>query len=775
MVIKLQKKEKILLICELAFMAAYIIMMCGRQKIYEFDRTNLEIYDDSIVYSPEDGSYTATWNGVDTDQRAMLGIARMEIESGAYEVTVRYTGSTGIGGQTGNCLNKAGVLKIRSFLNPTEVGYDEIELVDGDNVKTGRLYITSLGSIDDLDVKIYFNGQGVLKIDQLVFREMIVWRVMCALKWVLVLVACNACYFYFVRRNDYKDKHIAAGIVFAIVFSSLLAFQNYIMGGHDLLFHLLRIQSIGKAVAAGKWISPVYADAANGYGYAAPLFYGQLFLYIPAVLYNMAVPLHICYQIYVVCVNAATCLVSYACFKAIVKNKEIALIGAYCYQFSAYRIIDVYIRAAVGEYTAMIFLPLVLYGFYRVYTEEADKLSTRDAACIIFGLGGIIQSHLITAELAAFSIVLLCAVLLRKTFEKRRFLTLAGAAVLTVMCNLGFLLPFLDSMSMDIAVNARIPGRLQELGAVAYQVFGVFMHPNETYTLGIALMAGTALFAWCFVKRFEWGIEDNRFLKTGAIVFPAFVMSVIFSFSSFPWDSFSTAGGIVGALGRLVAIIQFPWRFHIISTLLGVFLTVLGIAILHGCGRALYGYAMGGIAIFLMFLNVGMFYAQYPAIAMKTRWYSATDNEFCMRIVSGGEYRLEGTDFDLCMTKEVIAQDDMVKTAEYKSGFVETTFACVNESDSVKYVDIPLFCYDNYRVYDAGSGNAIATGRGENNRIRIFIEGGYSGNIRVVYHIPLAWRVSYIVSALTVLGIVLYIAGFLKVKIFGGQNEGKDG
>lgn len=754
MKIRLYKNDKILLAAELLFMVVYVISMCGGKKIYELNSSNLEIYNDNVVYLPEDGSYTIQSGEGEAQENAMIGIAKMEIDRGAYEVVVRYKSNTEINGQTDNCENQAGALRIHSYKNPKEVGYNTIQLVDGASVQTDRLWITSLGSIQDLDVKVYYNGYGTLKIEQIVFEELMIWRVTCVMRWILIFIVLDFIYFYFVRRNDYKDKHILAGLAFMVVFSSLLTFQDYVMGGHDLSFHLMRILSIGRSIASGKWIAPIQADMANGYGYAAPIFYGQIFLYIPAVLYNMAIPLHICYQIYVVCVNIATCLVSYFCFKAIAKNKEIALFGAYCYQMSAYRIIDIYIRAALGEYTAMIFLPLVLYGFYRVYTFETEKLTIRDTLCIILGLTGIIQSHLLTAELTAFAIIVFCIALFRKTLQRHRFLILTKAALLTLLCNLGFLLPLLESMKMDIAVNAKTMGNMQELGTAMYQVFGMFMDPDETYTLGLGLIVGAAVYCWCFVRRFEWGLEKNVLLRAGVPAFIILVFSVLFSFSAFPWDSIVTASGVIGMLGRFAGVIQFPWRFHIVSTILCVFLAVLGISILYESGHKKSGAIAACTISMLLALNVGLYFVQYPDIAMTTKMYAAVDDAFSVAVVSGGEYRLEGTDFELCKTREIIAEDQAVEVTDYQSDQGDTLFTCINQGDTPKYVEIPVFCYDNYCAYDREQGDLLTLEKGTNNRIRIWIPGGYHGEVCVIYRIPTSWRVSYLVSALTMMGII---------------------
>ena len=135
------------------------------------------------------------------------------------------------------------------------------------------------------------------------------------------------------------------------------------------------------------------------------------------------------------------------------RDNQIAAAGALIYLLSAYRITNVYIRAAVGEYTAMAFFPLIVYGFVRVYTKDEKELGIRDYLPIVIGLGGLIESHVLSCELSAMFIAVVCLVNYKKTFQRRRFLTLVKAAVLTLCVNMAFILPFLDSMQMNIRVN----------------------------------------------------------------------------------------------------------------------------------------------------------------------------------------------------------------------------------------------------------------------------------------------------------------------------------
>ena len=67
-----------------------------------------------------------------------------------------------------------------------------------------------------------------------------------------------------------------------------------------MTFHIARIAEIAEGIKAGNWLIKIQPDMINGYGYATPLFYPQLFLYIPALLYVIGFPLHTSYQIFIV-------------------------------------------------------------------------------------------------------------------------------------------------------------------------------------------------------------------------------------------------------------------------------------------------------------------------------------------------------------------------------------------------------------------------------------------------------------------------------------------
>ena len=110
-----------------------------------------------------------------------------------------------------------------------------------------------------------------------------------------------------------------------------------------------------------------------------------------------------------------TVYITYYSLKGIVGDKALAMAGAVMYVTAPYRLMDVYMRSAVGEYTAMTFLPLVIYGLYRIYTEDIKEKSYKTAFMPLFlGMSGIVNCHVLTVEMTAIGVLIVCLILIRQ-------------------------------------------------------------------------------------------------------------------------------------------------------------------------------------------------------------------------------------------------------------------------------------------------------------------------------------------------------------------------
>lgn len=755
-------------IAEAVIIVLLIVASIGKKNTVIFNESNTEVYGEAVKYSTSDHTYSVNAADISSDidlsqGYAMVGNKCMPIHPGAYTIRIQYTSQTNYEVTVGNRANAAGWVQVRSYENPSNVRYNTIQLVDGYTEQTDRMWITSLSTVEDLDFKVFFAGTGTLQVQSIVIEELLIWRVTRVLGAILLFALMNFCYIYLFSTKKVTDRNMIAGIMLTIFVSSLPAFNDFVVGGHDLPFHLSRILSLGRTLESGRIWAPIEYDMVNGYGYPTPLFYGQLFLYLPAFLYLMAIPIHTCYQIYVICINAATCLISYYCCKKISKNSQIALFGAAFYTLAAYRISNVYVRAAVGEYTAMVFLPLVVLGFWLVYTKDEKKIAWREYLPIIIGLTGVLHSHVLSTEITAVFIMITCIILWKRTIKKNRFIALCKAAGITILVNLAFLVPFLDAMKMNTSVKTAEAGTLQESGAYLVQLFGVFMtssgksleklQGDMPICLGFASLIDLVLFAWCYSKRDEWKTDSEIDIKAGAVAAVLAVIAILFSLAAFPWDSLKL---INKTLGKYACVIQFPWRYLTIATVLCTFVAIIAIAYMYQFNKVKEAKAAMMIMLVFVMINAGHLFMEYPNVSITTQLYAATSPKDTIANIYGGEYLLDGTDTVACLSRQVTPSTQEVITNNYVYNNGVTTLECTSNSQQQTYVEIPVFNYTHYHAYDMESGDELEITQGTNQCIRVMLPAGFQGKIQVKYVIPVVWYIASVISMITCLSMVIW-------------------
>lgn len=745
---------------EILIIIFFLISCIGKPVSYTLDASNLSVIDQAVTYSEEKGSlYITGKNDAEPFGRWIIESTPLTLRPGMYEMKAVYNSYLyDLDNGGGNCDDLTGVIQIISEDNQSKIRYNELSLNDGMDDKMDRFYVRSLTKISDVQLKVVFNGLGELYLSKIEIYELPVWRVIRLLGIILLFTFIHFCYYYFFTENKFKNKKIVAGLIITILFSSLPLFTDFLFWGHDLNFHMARILSLAQGIQSGNWITPVQTEMLNGYGYTTPLFYSQLFLYVPAILYVLSVPLYMCYKVYAFLINVATCLVCYGSVKGITKNKDIALIGTFLYTASAYRVSNMYVRAAVGEYTAMVFFPLLVYGFVKIYTKEEEKLSWRDGLPVVFGLTGLIQCHILSCELSALFIIILCIILIKKTFKLKRFVVLGKTAILTFVLNLGFLIPFLSSMTMDIRVNNKI-NQMEEHGTYLMQILGAFMTSggdsrdgmqNEMpLTIGIALAIGMLLFLVCCAKKFEWKIEKGNIdLKIGTMCTGFAAASIVMSLKFIPWDSLNNISKLAA---KVLEMVQFPWRYLATATVFSLFATVMALKLL-GTYKGKKAAGIAGISmIAVTTIYIGLFYVEFGNSTKTTIVYSVPDKE---DYTSSGEYLPEGTIEGYLNWRNIDTDYSAVGISDYTYKDGITSFNCTNVTDTQQSVIVPLINYDNYHAYDVNSNKELELTIGDNNRLGVILPANYSGSVKIEYVIPTVWKVSYIVSVIVFIGII---------------------
>jgi hypothetical protein len=746
--------KKIILIGEIVFIMVLLALSFGKRKEYVIDSNQFNIFDvdDSETEECEIMNYS------------------MELPMGAYEISVCYTAEKyDDTEETTDKRQSAG--KITFTGGHDDFNADDItNLLEDENVSSTRLWVRTFGKIDDFTIHVMDNRTGELSVNRIVIRESMRYRVVRVLKFILVFIIFDFVYLLIfdnsvLKINEKKIK-VIIGLIGITFFSSLISFVNYLYMGHDMDFQLQRIVQLSYALSNGDIPQRISFSALNGYGYATPLFYGEVLLTVPAALYNWYVPLQTCYQIYVVLINLGTAVISYWCFNKMSASHKYSLITAFAYTCAAYRLSNIWLRCAVGEYSAMMFLPLIVYGFWYVYTRPADKKFTlTELLPLIVGFTGIIQTHILTCEMVVEFAVLFALIFFRKTFKKNRFVALLKSAVCVLILNLWFIIPFLQSMSMEVNVNCNDPWYIKDKGAYLIQLFSLIHTATGAsidgtavgdmpFSIGAMLVFALVILVICCIKKSSWGLAEEKQFKE-AKVFAGFGLLAVFMASYyFPWNFLQD---LSDGLKRLFGVVQFPWRYLAIAVCILSFMLLRLLEILDGkISKSIMQ------TVVIVMLSATVLVESYSMTQFAdTRGYmrAYTENNLSEMWVMSGEYMLHNSNWSLWLDKNVYVEGDVTINDYTDNGSIKKV-NCVVNGDGSNRIILPMWAYDNYHAYTE-DGNELTTGIYDDGRLFIEVDGKYDGIISVQYIEPVLWKVCNWISLLAVIALLAYVIRYL--------------
>lgn len=552
-----------------------------------------------------------------------------------------------------------------------------------------------------------------------------------------------------------KRETVLLGAFFLLIatLATLPYLNTYLVDGHDLSYHLARIEGIYYSMASGHKIVHINPIQISGYGYASGILYPQLFLYFPAFLRFLGISLTDAYKMFIFGINLATVVVSYFSIKGMTKCSMAGVIGAALYVLSIYRLNNIYARAALGEVLAMTFLPLVAYGMYEVLQGDCRKW-----IWLTIGYTGIIQSHILSVLMSAFFCVLAVLMSVKKlAHEKKRFANLILAAVCTVLLNIWFIFPFLQYYMLDL--NFKAEGRgLWKTATSFSQMFTNFLaadigmnQPPETTKLemiqsvGMLLLFAGILFVVSPKKNGE-NRKDLRRIQWG--VFGFAVLSIWMSSIVFPWKAVMD----LERIGGIAATVQFTWRFLGYATL---FLCITGAEGITEWIVACVGEEeierTGNRRQFAVLLVIFAAVVNCQYFLDSTTQMNAVEvQQDCASIGIRGSDELYLYKDDAVYKLEQRAGDFTVSQGTEFTYSDYERYGCrllvqvdVVKADENAYLEVPLYYYPNYKAWIDGQETEIY--RGTDGVIRIPITEG-TWNLEVDFVEAPLWIIGGIVS-----------------------------
>lgn len=626
-----------------------------------------------------------------------------------------------------------------------------------------RIWVNS--AIDNLDIRIdcgeeeeteeFFESDSSLYIDKIEivrdYRETVFYRF---IRFALLLFLIDAVIAVFWNLRRIKDNiYVVLGLACIFMVSSLSVMANFSAEGHDSGFHYARIVGLSGALLSGNLPVRIQPDWLHGYGYATSVCYGDVLLYIPAILYALGAPLPYVYKLYVLIINAGTLFISYFCFRKISGSKYIGIACSALYCLSITRLLNMYLRFAVGEYSAFMFLPLVLLGMKEIYGDRGDEHKNYGWLYLCLGMTGIIQTHVLSVEMVSIFIAITVLILIGK-MSKKVFLSLLKSVIATLFLNLGFLVPFLDyaTDSLKVFADKSVYG-IQHLGLSLYELlsFGTtatgkaidaLNGPAERIpeSLGMGVLVVILLTMIVLAKCRDWKPDEKgQLLLTASLGCLAAWMSTYY----FPWNRLAA----LPVLKNIVASIQFPWRFLSIAVPLLTYMACLTLVKFgETFGKEKLSYLLISICMICAFQ--GLFCqdlmnrnAQGYEIA-----YDNRSNLNVSRIVSSGEYLLENTNVNLTWTDLDVTGENVIISDTKRNG---TRMDVTCQAGEHAWIEFPMFAYKYYRCRDVSTGETYPVTRGTNNKIHVDLPDNYQGTLKVYFAEPWYWRVSEIISLIT--------------------------
>lgn len=730
-----KKIKAILIITQLVIITAYILIVSNKSPVNYFFGPEDFIYDAGV--QQDDGIYVS--ESVNSQSIGVLTPPSI-LPQGTYDVIFYY--------DTNSNNNSYSFLKLGYPYYGFE--YDE-NIYLNSNVDVQKAYLSVLAKTEGFQTRILYQNDGELLIKGVEIVKNHDAEFVMLFKVVVCFLAFDILFFAY---SYYKRKGIQNMIIPVMlvgIIAGIPLYSNYIINaeGHDLIFHLLRIEGVKDALLSGQFPVRIHPTQFDGYGYATGVYYPEMFLYIPAVLRIIGFSILDAYQIFIFIQNIVTAIVSYFCFKIILRNENLGLLGCTLYTLSLYRMINVYYRSAVGESLAMIFIPLVFMGIYLILTLQ-DKYRWSGILALAGGLTGIIQSHILSCEMIGLMCIILSVIYIKKILNNKRWLNILISGVITLGLNLWFLLPFIQYMRLnvfikhwdirDIVVNALNPVQIffpfpQANGINELLPNGIY---NEMpFGIGFPLVLGIIIIIPGF---FTWLKKERETKNTFGII--CFFMGGVCLWMTtylFPWTIVDEIGSIVA---KVMNMVQFPWRYLGLATF---FFTCAILFYFKSYNVEERKKSLCNIIILLSILSTCFFAQELYKNDSAYRVYSSEGLNTASFLST--EYLYYGTDINNIVPAEILIDGQDIIEHYSKEGS-NIVVSVANKTEATIECLLPAFYYPCYIAYDTYTGEQLIVERAEtaNNVIKLIVPANYEGNIQIEVKEPVLWMAGNFIS-----------------------------
>lgn len=684
---------------------------------------------------------------LDSEYLKQITTCEIPLRKGLYEIVVRYQISDNhCTAYAYSHANRYGDIEAdETVLNPSHT--------------ESKLEVRLNHSVSDFQVRIN-TDQDDIKIESItIHRISSMKRMVCNAALMILLFLGIAVLFEKIRMKllTKKELIVISALTGIVLLAALpLGLRGIVesRGFEDLSFHLWRIEGIAEGLRNGSFPVRIYTEYLNGYGYANGIYYGNMLLYIPAFLRLMGYSVTFSYKCYILLIHILTAVAAYISFRGISESRFIGLAGCAMFTLAPYRLVNVYDRAAVGEYTALGFMPLIFYGLW-ILCKGKEEEYKKSFVVLVAGCTGVVQSHLLSVILVACGGIAFAVLFWKYMIQARKILLLLKAMILTVILNLWFLVPLVDYLlTQQTRIMADKTWTIQKYGQDLTYLTGLITGNDYQVPRGsgvlfvimpiLGIMVCVLAHYSCWNKAYQKEI-------TGFVV-----LGCCFLFLSthmFPYDFLCKNSGVIN---MFIGKIQFPWRWLGPAALSLCILYCLIAVILHENSKK---YCYTFILCTLLAATVQSVGIQCLIMNKSTiqNYYSTAGlhQEFLYQVYQGEYMKTNANMKAMEYDNQVLDESNIIW--EYKRRNNQFELLVQNNQKQMAEIVFPLQYYKGYSAIDPDTKEKFEVHENEDAKVTVIIPEEYQGKVLVFYRSLWYWKAADAVSIISMIIIVILL------------------
>lgn len=516
-------------------------------------------------------------------------------------------------------------------------------------------------------------------------------------------------------------------MLITIVVILLPTFQKNLVIGDDYEFHLSRIITLAKGLENGEFPVKIHPLFARNHGYASGIFYPNMFMYIPAVLYLIGLNIVQAYNIFLLIMIFFMFVLTYDSIKNITDETNSALIGTILVILSKVMCINLYLRFAVGEFLGLIFLVPIVSGMYDFIYKDFKK-----PYLLFIGFFGIVNSHIISTIIAIIYCIVYFIIHLR-LIKFRNVAKLFVVAILVIMITSSFWMPMIEQLSIQ---EYKLTDRWVHIESEEYYLYDLLS--NQKFSIGLLI---TILMPMLIYALFDKRIS-NKSKKFILLLFVIMILTVTPKF----WDLTKDVFGII----------QFKWRLLGLLTILSSISLTLVIKEYSQILEIKLESVMMSILVLSIFFTLQFNISDFKTSA---RLRSAEDLDAVYyantSIGVGQEYLPIEVNYNNIKIENQ-AKSNIDEEVEVTKRNLHTEFETQKDYDYIVIPSVYYYGYVGNIVDNEGKVESLKIEKADNGLVKVLTE-GKEGKVSVWYNGTRIQKVSYIISLFTGFMLIAYL------------------